>query len=73
MAQYCITYTTTVVVTVDTESREVTSVSVDDENITFNSGAAWDAWTCADLTGEQLEEARAIADGDAMWPGWEFG
>lgn len=59
-------YVAAVIVEVDTETGEVVRVNVDDEgsHLSEHDRESTDPNTVA---------ARNIAEGDAMWPAWEFG
>jgi hypothetical protein len=58
------------------EDGKVVRVAVSDEEIklTKERVAAYDSdGVEADCTEAQADEARKIADGDEVWPVWEFG
>ena len=59
-----------VYVEVDTRSRAVVAVSVDDENACYNKRAMAGAISTVSRT--TLARARRIAE-DAEWPAWELG
>lgn len=74
MARVQLLYTAPVYVEVDTETGEVTRVTVGDESTTFVPGEALDADTYKAATPAMEARAHALAESpDADWPSWSFG
>lgn len=74
MARVIIGYTVPVQVVVDLETREVHRVVVVDEAVTYDTEGYTENYDdFSTPSPEQVEQARKIAEEEAMWPAWEFG
>jgi hypothetical protein len=67
-------YTCPVTVIVDLDTGEVDQVVVFDEGITPDpDDVARDADTSEPVSGDEMAQSYAIADGGAEWPSWDLG